>query len=111
MVELLGAGGLELDVVGSPSHAELLARRQLTDDVGEGAVVRVAACLSARDGHGVRSTFSQSTHKAFERWSRKAKRARFNAQAGIPVIASTIRATLGRTRYGADLPRLAAVVG
>ena len=30
---------------------------------------------------------------------------------GIPVIASTIRATLGRTRCGADLPRLAAVVG
>ena len=56
MVELLGAGAMELDIVGSPSLAELLAPRgQLADEVGQGAVVRIAACLGAQNGHRVPS--------------------------------------------------------
>jgi len=56
MVELLGTGAMELDIVCSPSHAELVAPRgQLADEVGQGAVVRVAACLGTQDGHGVPS--------------------------------------------------------
>src|SRR5207247_11390287 len=58
MVELLAAGAMELHVVPRPSHAEVLAPRgQLADEVGQGAVVRVAPCLGAQDRHGVPSGF------------------------------------------------------
>lgn len=50
MVEALGPGAVQFDVVRSPPDAELLAAgRELTDEVGEARVVGVPARLSAQD--------------------------------------------------------------
>jgi hypothetical protein len=49
MVEAFGACLVGADVVGGPAHAELLAaRRELADDIGEVAVVWIAASLARR---------------------------------------------------------------
>ena len=49
VVDTLGAGAVEAHVVRRPADAELVAaRRQLADEVGELAVVGVAACLGAQ---------------------------------------------------------------
>jgi hypothetical protein len=45
---------VDADVVRGPARAELLAAsRELTDEVGKGAVVRVAAGLGTKDGDRV----------------------------------------------------------
>lgn len=50
----LGGRGVKLDVVGGPPGAEFFAAgRELTDQVGQAAVVGVAACLDAQCGDGV----------------------------------------------------------
>ena len=54
VVEPLGAGAVELDVVGGPADAELVAAGgELADEVGQAAVVGVAAGFGAQDGDGV----------------------------------------------------------
>ena len=53
-MEALEPGVVPADVVGGPERPEqLAARRQLTDEVGELAVVRVAAGFRAQDGDDV----------------------------------------------------------
>ena len=48
MVEALRSGSVETDVVPSPENAEFVAPRgQETDEVGQGAVVRIAPGLAA----------------------------------------------------------------
>ena len=54
MMEAFGAGAVELDVVGGPADAELVAAcRQFADEVGEPLVVWVASGGGAQDGDGV----------------------------------------------------------
>jgi hypothetical protein len=54
VVEPFGAGAVELDVVGGPADAELVAAGgELADEVGESAIVGVAAGFGAKDGDGV----------------------------------------------------------
>ncbi len=54
VVDQLGAGGVDLDVVGGPSAPELVAAGgQLTDQIGKAPVVWVAAGLGAQQGDGV----------------------------------------------------------
>ena len=54
MVEELDAGGVDPDVVGGPSDSEVFAADgELADEVGEVAVVGVAAGFGAEDGDGV----------------------------------------------------------
>ena len=54
VVESLGAGGVDADVVGGPAGPELLAAGgELADEVGQVAVVGVAAGFGAQDGDGV----------------------------------------------------------
>jgi len=48
VVDALDAGGVDPDVVGSPSDSELLAAGgQLPDQIGQGPLVGVAASLGA----------------------------------------------------------------
>jgi hypothetical protein len=54
VVEAFDAGAVELDVVGGPPHAELVAAGgELADEVGQTSVVGVAAGFGAQDGDGV----------------------------------------------------------
>ena len=54
MVEALHAGAVELDVVLGPADSEVVAAGgQLADQVGERAVVGVAAGFGAQDADGV----------------------------------------------------------
>src|SRR5213080_4412514 len=54
MMEALGAGVVEADVVRGPAGAEGLAlRRQLSDEVREATVARVATGLGSQDRDGV----------------------------------------------------------
>ena len=61
VVEALGAGAVEADVVRGPADAELVAAgRELADEVGEAAVVGVAAGLGAQVATSSLATRSQS---------------------------------------------------
>ena len=52
--DVLDAGAVDPHVVRRPPGAELVAaRRQLADEVGQPAVVRVSAGLGTEDRHGV----------------------------------------------------------
>jgi hypothetical protein len=66
MVEAFGACLVGADVVGGPAHAELLAaRRELADDIGEVAVVWIAASLARRIATVSFAMRSQSMKKLF----------------------------------------------
>jgi hypothetical protein len=55
VVDALGAGAVEADVVRAPAGAELVAAgRELADEVGQTAVVRVASSLRAQVGDEIR---------------------------------------------------------
>src|SRR6476620_1747470 len=59
VVQSFGAGGVDADVVAGPAGAELLtARREFADEVGQVAVVGVAAGLCLQDGDGVVSSLA-----------------------------------------------------
>ena len=54
VVESFGAGGVDADVMGGPPGPELLATGgELADEVGQVAVVGVAAGFGAQDGDGL----------------------------------------------------------
>jgi hypothetical protein len=83
VVQRLEVGAAELDVVGRPAHPEVLAAgRQLTGEIGEAAVVGVAAGLGAQDGGSVVGDARQSAKKPPARGVKKMNRAMVAGRTG-----------------------------
>ncbi len=84
MAEAFEAGVVEADVVRGPARAEhLAAGRELADEVGETAVVGIAAGLGAQDGDGVGRDLLPVDVESVARGSRKMKRAEFGGPCGL----------------------------
>jgi hypothetical protein len=78
MVQPLATGLVVEDVVRGPPLPEWLAAgRQLSDEVGKGAVVRISARFRAEGGDHVFAVLSQSVKNCCAAGSRKVKRAEF----------------------------------